>query len=308
MQYSGKAQKWRFRTILRNLPLHFMIMPGLILVLIYSYVPMGGLVMAFQRYKPTSGLLKSKWVGLDNFAQLFSYPDFPIVLRNTLYIAAFKLILGLLVSVLFALLLNEVKNRRFYRMIQTVTYLPHFLSWVILGGIFVNLLSPSSGLINKIIQVIGFQPKYFLGDNRLFPWTLIITDVWKTFGYGSIVYLAALTGIDSSLYEAAAIDGAGKIMQTFIVTLPGILPIIFVMCVLSLGNILNAGFDQVFNMYSPQVYASGDILDTYIYRLGLEQAQYSLSTAVGLFKSVISLILISLSYFLAQKFGDYRIF
>ncbi len=292
----------------RVLPLHIMLIPGLIVVLIYNYLPMGGLVMAFQNYKPTKGIFGSEWVGMEQFQTLFNYPDFPQIIWNTVFIAVSKLILGLVVPVLFALMLNEVKCKPFYKGVQTLAYLPNFLSWVILGGIFVTILSPSNGIVNKILELIGMEPKYFLGDNDLFPWTLIITDVWKNFGYGSIVYLAALTGIDSSLYEAAAIDGAGKIRQLFTVTLPGIAPIVFVMAVLSLGNVLNAGQDQVLNMYSPQVYQSGDILDTFIYRLGLEQAQFSLSTAVGLFKSVISFALISIAYYLAHKFGDYRIF
>ena len=190
---------------------------------------------------------------------------------------------------------------------QTLVDLPNFLSWVILGGIFATLLSPS-GIVNQVLEVLGLGNHYFMGDNNLFPWVLIFTEVWKGFGYGSIIYLAALTGIDTGLYEAAAIDGAGKLKQLIHITLPGIAPIIFVMAVLSLGNVLNAGMDQVMNMYSPQVYLSGDILDTYLYRIGLEQAQYSLSTAVGLFKSSVSAILMSLAYYLAIKYGDYQLF
>ncbi len=192
-------------------------------------------------------------------------------------------------------------------LMQTLVYLPNFLSWVILGGIFATLLSPG-GLINHILEMLGLGNYYFMGDNSLFPGVLIVTDIWKNFGYASIIYLAALTGIDPGLYEAAAIDGAGKFRQLIHVTLPGIAPIIFVMAVLSLGNILNAGMDQVMNMYSPQVYMSGDILDTYIYRIGLEQAQYSLSTAAALFKSVVSAGLMALAYSMAIKYGDYQLF
>ena len=304
----GSRKAAKIAKLKLQLPLHLMLLPGLIIVLIYNYIPMGGLAMAFQNYKPALGFFKSKWVGWENFKMLFSFPDFSKIIYNTIFIAIAKLILGLIIPIVFAFLINEVKNRYFVKTVQTLAYLPNFLSWVILGGIFANILSPSTGIVNKFLELIGLEPQYFLGNNALFPWTLIITDVWKNFGYGSIVYLAALTGIDSSLYEAAAIDGAGKFRQTLAVTLPGIAPIVFVMAILSLGNILNAGFDQVFNMYSPQVYESGDILDTFIYRLGLEQAQFSLSTAVGLFKSIISFVLISLSYFMAHKYGDYRIF
>lgn len=285
-----------------------MLLPGLIVVLIYNYGPMGGLIMAFENYKPTKGLWASAWVGLGNFTRLFAYPDIENVFYNTIYIAVFKLLLGILVPVIFALLLNEIKNRLFSGYVQTVTCLPYFLSWVILGGIFTSILSPSNGIINEVIRFFGGDPVYFLGSNDTFPWTLIITDTWKNFGYSSIVYLAAMSSIDPALYEAAEMDGAGKIKKILHVTLPGILPMIFVMSVLSLGNVLNAGFDQVFNLYSPQVYQSGDIIDTFIYRLGIEDAQYSMSAAVGLLKSVISLILISIGYKLAEKYGDYKVF
>lgn len=292
----------------QELPLHMMLLPGLLIVLVYNYGPMFGLLMAFENYKPTKGIFGSAWVGLENFRRLFAYPDIENVFYNTIYISVFKLILGILVPVLFALLLNEIKNRIFSGYVQTVTCLPYFLSWVILGGVLTNILSPSNGMVNTVITFFGGEPLYFLGDNKLFPLTLILTDTWKNFGYSSIIYLAAMSSIDPALYEAAEMDGAGKLKQILHVTLPGILPMVFVMAVLSLGNVLNAGFDQVFNLYSPQVYASGDILDTFIYRLGIEDAQYSMSTAVGLLKSVISLILISLGYKMAEKYGDYRVF
>ncbi len=291
----------------KNLPLHLMLLPAVILIIIFNYIPMGGIVMAFQDYRVTKGLLKSDWVGLENFRFLMSYPDFWNIMKNTLMIACAKLILGLIVPVTFALLINELKNKLFVRITQTLVYLPNFLSWVILGGIFATILSPS-GLFNRFLGALGLGNYYFMGDNSLFPGVLIATDVWKNFGYASIIYLAALTGIDPGLYEAAAIDGAKKFRQLLHVTLPGIAPIIFVMAVLSLGSILNAGMDQVMNMYSPQVYKSGDILDTYIYRIGLEQAQYSLSTAASLFKSVVSALLMALAYSLAIKYGNYQLF
>ena len=301
----AKKRRWvKFR---KNIPLHLMLLPGVLIILIFNYVPMGGIVMAFQDFKVTRGLFGSDWVGLENFRFLISYPDFWQIMKNTIFIACMKLILGLLVPILFALMLNEIKCKWFMKVTQTLVYLPNFLSWVILGGIFATLLSPS-GIVNHILEALGLGNHYFMGDNSLFPWVLIFTEVWKGFGYGSIIYLAALTGIDTGLYEAAAIDGAGKLKQLIHITLPGIAPIIFVMAVLSLGNVLNAGMDQVMNMYSPQVYLSGDILDTYLYRIGLEQAQYSLSTAVSLFKSSVSAILMSLAYYLAIKYGDYQLF
>ncbi len=301
-------KKNNLRKMKRNIPLHLMLLPGIIVIIIYNYLPMGGLLMAFQNYKPTKGLLGSNWVGLDNFKMFFSYPNIERIIYNTVFIACTKLVLGIIIPVIFALLLNEIRNVKYVKIVQTIVYLPNFLSWVILGSVFATILSPSNGIVNHIIELFGGEAKYFLGDNKLFPWTLIITDIWKNFGYGSIVYMAALMGVDTTLNEAAAIDGAGKWKQTIHVTLPAIAPIIFVMAILSLGNVLNAGFDQIFNMYSPQVYQSGDILDTFIYRIGLENAKYSLSATVGLFKSVISLILISFSYYLAKRYGDYQIF
>lgn len=292
----------------REIPYHLMLLPGIIIVLIYSYFPMFGLIMAFQNYKPSKGIMGSAWIGFTNFKRFFSYPDTWNIIGNTLYIAIFKLILGIIVPVIFALLLNEIKNKFFSGFVQTITCLPHFLSWVILGGIFVNILSPSNGIINKVIELFGGEALYFLGDNELFPWTMVLTDVWKGFGYSSIIYIASISGIDLTLYEAARADGANKLQQIIHVTLPGILPMIFVMAILSLGNVLNAGFDQIFNLYSPQVYESGDILDTFIYRLGMVDAQYGLSAAVGMLKSAISLGMMVIGYKLAERYGDYRVF
>ena len=308
MKNSSLINRKKRRNFVRQLPFHFMLLPGVVIVLIYNYGPMMGLVMAFQNFKVTKGFWGSEWVGLENFKQLLRYPSIKTITFNTLYISFFKLLLGLVVPVIFALMLNLIKNKFFSGFIQTVTCLPHFLSWVILGGIFVNLLSPSSGIINKVIELLGGNPLYFLGDNNLFPWTVILTDVWKNFGYNSIIYMAAMASIDPAIYEAAKVDGASRFKQTLHVTLPGILPMVFVMGVLSLPRIMNAGFDQIFNLYSPMVYESGDILDTFIYRMGLENAQYSFSTAVGLLKSVIGLILVATGYKLADKYGNYRVF
>ncbi|NMO97704.1 ABC transporter permease [Paenibacillus lemnae] len=292
----------------RQWPLHLMILPGLIIVLIYSYWPMAGIVMAFQQFVPFKGLFGSKWIGLDNFEYVFALPDIGRVIWNTVFIAFMKIIGGLVVPITIALMLNEIRNALMKRGIQTLIYLPHFLSWVILGGIFIDILSPTTGILNQLLGLFGIEPIFFLGSNTWFPYTLVVTDIWKEFGFSTIVYLAALTSIDPSLYEAATVDGAGRWKQTWHVTLPGMVPIIILLSVLSLGNVLNAGFDQVFNLYSPMVYESGDILDTFIYRIGLEGMQYSVGTAIGLFKSVVSLIFIVVSYVLASKLANYRIF
>ncbi len=299
----------RTNKIRRELPLHFMILPGFVLLLIFSYLPMAGIVIAFQKFIPAKGLFGAqKWIGLDNFNYVMQMPNFWGIIRNTVTISAMKIVFGLFVPIVVAILLNEMRQARLKRSIQTIIYLPHFLSWVVLGGIFIDILSPGDGLVNNLIQSLGGQPIFFLGNNKWFPFTMVFTETWKEFGYGTIVYLAAITGIDPSLYEAAQIDGAGRWRQTLNVTLPGIRMVIVLLMVLSLGNLLNAGFDQVFNMYSPPVYESGDIIDTFVYRLGLLDAQFGPATAVGLFKSVISLMFISVSYFCAYKFADYRIF
>ena len=203
---------------------------------------------------------------------------------------------------------NEMTNLKYKKLVQTVIYFPHFLSLIILSSVLIDILSPSTGIVNKLLEFLGADPIFFLGDNRYFRGTMIIADVWKNFRYGTIVYLAAITSIDPNLYEAAAIDGAGRLRQTWHITLPGMRMIIVLMMVLSMGNVLNAGFDQIFNMYSPAVYETGDILDTMIYRLGLENAQFGPAAASGLFKSVISTIFISSSYFIADKFFDYKLF
>jgi putative aldouronate transport system permease protein len=285
-----------------------MILPALILIIIYSYGPMLGIVIAFQKFIPALGIFESKWTGWDNFRYVMAMPDSSRVLWNTVLISFMKMVTGLIVPIFVSLLLNEVQKELFKRGIQTLVYLPHFMSWIILGGILIDVLSPSTGIVNQLLAWLGIEPIYFLGSNDWFRYVLVLSDIWKDFGFSTIVYLAALTSINPSLYEAAAIDGANRWKQTWHVTLPGMAPVIILLTTLSLGHVLNAGFDQVFNLYSPQVYETGDIIDTFVYRIGLIDAQYGVATAVGLFKSVVSLTFISLSYFLAYRLANYRIF
>ncbi len=298
-----KNMKKRFK---REWQMHLMLLPGILVIFIFSYIPLYGLVIAFEDYNPGRGF-SSPWVGLKNFQFLFSQPNFVRTIWNSLYIAVFKMLGGISVSVLFALLLNEIGNKILKRIFQTLIYIPNFLSWVILAGILTDLLA-ADGLVNQTLQAFGLNPVNFLGSPSVFPWTMIISDIWKGFGFGTVVYLAALTSIDPELYEAARIDGGGKLAQTRFITLPMLAPTIVLMLVLSLGSVLNAGFDQIYNLYAPVVYDTGDIIDTYVYRLGITQAQYSVGTAVGLFKSVISMILVVASYKLADKLANYRIF
>ncbi len=298
-----KTSAWK-----KEWPLHLMIWPGLLVVLVYSYGPMFGFAIAFQKYNLALGIWKSEWIGWDNFDYLFHYPNIGRVVWNTLSISVMKIVVGQLAPIVTALLLNEVRKAVFKRAVQTMIYLPYFLSWVILGGIMIDLLSPSEGIVNQFIAWLGFERIFFLANNDWFPFVLVFSDVWKEFGFHTIVYLAALTAISPALYEAAVVDGAGRFKQTWHITLPGILPIVILLATLSLGQVVNAGFDQVFNLYSPVVYESGDIIDTLVYRLGLLDFQFGLATAVGLLKSIVGFVLIVISYVLAYRFANYRIF
>lgn len=311
MNTGGKKSFWRvlLRDFRTNRALHLMILPCLILLIVYSYVPLVGLKMAFEKFIPSKGLFGAqKFVGLKWFEYLFNMSDFFYALRNTFVIAVWKLFLGMVVSIFFAILINEVRNTALKRTVQTVVYLPHFISWVLLANVFIDMLSPTEGIVNRMLVALGCEPIYFLGSNDWFQFTLIATEIWKEFGFGTIVYLSAITSIDPNLYEAAKIDGANKLQQIVHVTLPGMVNIIVLMMLLNLGSILGGNFDQVYNLYSPQVYRTGDILDTLVYRIGLIDFNFSLATAVGLFKSLVSGILIGVSYFLAWKIADYRIF
>ena len=292
----------------KEISLHILLIPAVVMTLVFAYWPLFGIVIAFQKFKPAMGFLGSDWVGFANFRYIFSMPDFSKIIRNTMFIAFFKMIGGIAVPVTFSLLLNEIRSNRFKRLSQSLVYLPNFVSWVILASIFKDMLSPSEGIVNYIIKSLGGKPIMFLGDLTWFPITMIITDIWKGFGYGTVIYLAALTGIDPALYESAVIDGASRWKQILHITLPGMAPIIILLSVLSLGNILNAGFDQIYTMYNPSVYETGDILDTFVYRLGLVNTEFSPAAAVGFFRSVVSFVLISLSWFLADKLANYRIF
>ena len=283
-----------------------LILPCVALIFIFHYIPLYGVVIAFQRFNVARGF-SSPWVGLANFRQVFSQALFIRTIYNTMFIAILKIIGGIIVPVTFALLINEINRVFVKRMFQTLIYLPYFLSWVIMAGVFIDMLS-LEGIVNKAITTLGGDPIMFLSNPKLFPWIMIVTDVWKGFGFGTVVYLAAITSIDPGLYESALVDGAGRWMQTLHITLPLLAPTVVLMSVLSLGGILSAGFDQIYNLYSPIVYSPGDIIDTYVYRLGILQAQYSIGTAVGLFKSAISAVLIGLSQYMAGRFAGYRVF
>ena len=313
MTASARPSESGFRKFIRSFhfrrtwPNYVMLLIPAFFVILFSYVPLYGLIIAFEDYNPGKGFLGSDWVGLKWFRMAMQMPDFPKIVRNTVVIALGKMIFTQLFAVLFALLINEVRNPLFKRTVQTVTYFPHFLSWVIIGGVFIDMLS-TKGMINQAIKALGGRPIFFLGSNQWFQPVMVMLEVWKEFGYGAIIYLAAITSINPALYEAAKIDGASRVGQVWYVTIPGISVTIVMMATLALGGIMNAGFDQIFIMYNASVYETADILDTFIYRQGLVDSQYSLSTALGLFKSLIGATLLIVTNLFATKKFNYRIF
>lgn len=284
-----------------------MVIPALLWMLLVNIVPMFGIVMAFQDFNPGKGIFGSPFVGLENFQYMVQMKDVKQIFINTIVIAFWKLLLNVLIPVVFALLLNEIKNVMFKRTVQTIVYLPHFISWVVMGGILLDIFG-LYGPVNNVFASFGVEKIAFFRRADLFRGLAVGTDVWKEFGFNAVVYLAALTGISPELYEAAAIDGAGRFKRMLHVTLPGMRTVIVLMSILALGNILNAGFDQIYNLYNQAVYSTGDIIDTWVYRVGLNDMQFSLATAVGLLKSVVGFIMIAGSYYIANKKADYKIF
>ncbi|MCY9662754.1 ABC transporter permease subunit [Paenibacillus chondroitinus] len=304
-QREKRAQR---HPLLRYWDLYLMVLPALIFLIIFKYVPMYGVVIAFKDYNLIQGVFHSKWVGLQYFRELFTFDEFPRVIRNTLLISLMKLIVGFPAPIALALLLNELRLEKFKRSVQTVTYLPHFISWVVIGGIAVDLLSPNSGIVNKLIQALGFEPIFFLSDEKMFRWILVLSDTWKEIGWGAIIYLAALLGINEELFQAATVDGAGRLRQIWHISLPGIRSTIVILLLLRIGHVLDAGFEQVLVMYNPTVYDVGDIIDTYVFRVGLGTMQFGLTTAAGLFKSVIGCILLVLANTIARRMGEEGIY
>ena len=283
-----------------------MMLPPVLFLVVFNYIPMVGFVIAFQDYMPTKGFFGSPWIGLEHFRYLFKLPDVYQVAKNTVIIALFKIIVTQSLALFVALLLHELRSKLFKGVVQSLFLFPYFLSWVILGGIFIDVLS-ERGAYGALMNMIGQPPAFLLGDPNFFRPTMIITHAWKDFGYTMVILVAALSSIDPNLYEAAAIDGANRWKRLLHVTLPGIMPTIILLVVLAVGGILNAGFEQILMMYNSLVYKTGDIVDTLVYRLGFESGQYSLATAVGLIKSIIGLTLILLSNWMAGKFANYRV-
>ena len=302
IQNKAKEKNGFINKVIKNRDLLLLMLPGALTLIIFCYIPMFGTVIAFEDFKILDGFFGSDWVGLANFKELFMNADFRHVLRNTLVFSVTKFLFGIPAPIILALLLNEARNVLFKKTIQTVSYMPHFFSWVMLGGIF-KLLFSYTGPVNGLITALGMAPVDFFANEQSFFWLIIFSAVWAGLGWGAIVYMAALSGIDSALYEAAAIDGAGKWKQALHITLPCLIPTIVVVTILNLANILNAGFDQIYNMQNPLVYNISDILETYNLRK-MQSADYSYGTAVGLFKSVVGLILVLGTNALSKKISD----
>jgi putative aldouronate transport system permease protein len=294
-----RAGKWRI--VRNNLDYYVLLIPGLIFLFLFKYTPMYGIVIAFQDFNIFGGIRGSEWVGLEQFHKLLQSEEFSHVFVNTLLISFYKIILLFPIPIIIALLLNEVRFSAFKRTIQTIIYLPHFLSWVIISGLFITILSPSGGLVNSVIEWFGGEPITFFMDNRFFRSIIVFTAGWKEAGWNAIVFIAAIAGIEQEQYEAASIDGAGRIKQMLSISLPGIMPTIVLMFILRLGHVLEAGTEQILTMYNPVVYETGDVIGTFVYRVGLGQMDYSFSTAVGLFNSVVGFILVVTGNLVSKK-------
>ncbi|MGN7385051.1 MULTISPECIES: ABC transporter permease [unclassified Paenibacillus] len=304
---SNKKKTWRtrfVRTIKEYKWMYLMLIPGMLYYLCFKYLPMFGLIIAFKDYNIMKGVFDSPWVGFKHFEEIFQSADFYLLLRNTLVISVFKIILGMVPDIMLALILNEIGSRWFKRTIQTISYMPHFLSWVIIYGLALAFLAPADGLINEFLKFLGKEPVDFLTSKSWFRPILYITEIWKEVGFGAIIYLASLSSIDPSLYEAAVVDGAGRWRKIWHVTLPGIRSVIVLLLIIRLGGILDAGFGQIYIFLNARVYEVGDIIDTWVFRRGLEEMQFSFAAAVGFFKSFVGLILVLSANKIAKKFGD----
>ncbi|MEK3910042.1 ABC transporter permease subunit [Paenibacillus sp. FSL H7-0331] len=272
--------------------LYLLSLPGIIYFVVFKYIPLAGSMMAFQNYSIFEGIWKSEWVGVANFQRMFEFADFWRILKNTLAIGFYTLVFGFPIPIILALMMNELRNQLYKRFVQTAVYLPHFLSWVVVGGIVIEILSPTSGVVNHVLTWFGQEPIYFMGEDSHIRTIIVSSGIWRDAGWSTIIYLAAMSGINPDLYEAAQMDGATRWRQTISITIPSIMTTITILFLLQIGNFLDLGFERVFVFLNPLTNSNGDILDTYIYRVGLIQREYSYTTAIGLFKSVIGFVLI----------------
>lgn len=306
MKHKVKKTGWR-HDFLMNRGLYFLMIPIIVYFLVFNYAPMCGLVMAFQDFKPTRGIFESNWVGFKNFVDFFTGPNFFTILRNTLAISSLGLFIGFPLGIVFALLLSELKLLRFKKTVQTISYLPYFVSTVVIAGLIIEFCSSNGVITSLLVAVLGI-PRENLLTNPNYFWAInLLSDIWQGLGYGSIIYVAAITSVSGELHEAAAIDGATRFRRVWHITIPGIMPTIVTMLVLKCGMLMNVGFDKILLLYNPSIYSTADVISTHVQRMGIESAQYGYSTAVGLFNSVVGTLLLFISNYLSAKLADQSI-
>lgn len=293
--------------IVRMREIYLLFLIPLALLAIFKYVPMVGVMVAFKDYSPRAGILGSPWNDFEHFRFLFSTPQFPELIVNTFRISLLKFAFGFPAPIAFALILNELTNRRYKRAVQSISYLPHFLSWVVLGAIFKVLLSVERGPINAVIRALGGEPIYFLAEPDWFLFSVVITHIWKSIGWGSIIFLASITSIDPGLYDAADVDGANRLQKALHVTLPAMVPVITIMLILTVQNLNQAGFDQIYHLYNPLVFSVADIFETYVYRVGLVDRQYDFGIAVHLFQNLVAVMFVLIANTLARRYSEYAL-
>ena len=296
--------KQKKNVFIRDRYLYLLLLIPLVYFIVFKYIPMIGLQIAFRDYKIHDGMWGSVWVGTKHFVRLFSSPDFYTTLYNTVVLSFLNIIFGFPMPIILAILLNEVNNMPFKRVTQSLLYMPHFISWIVLGGIITSILSPGTGIINNFIKSLGNEPIYFMGDTGWWRVIYVLSGIWKEAGWGTIVYLAAISGINGELYEAARIDGANKLRQMWHITLPGIRSTIAILLIMRMGQVLQVGFEQIYSLQNDMVLSVSDVISTYEYRIGLLSMQYSYTTALGLFKGVVGLIFVVLTNYIVNKLSD----
>ncbi len=304
------GNKGLLKEMKKYLPFYMFLLPALILVILFCYLPMDGLAIAFKDYKMARGISGSDWVGLKHFKNLFSDPNFYRILGNTLKISIATLLTTFPVTVIFTILVNEIFSKKFKSVVQTITYMPHFLSWVVVGTFVYQLLSPAGGVVNAALIKLGVleKPLYFMAQKDMFVPIYLITNLWKTTGYSIVIYLATIAGIDTAMYDAASIDGANRFHRILYITLPAMFPTMCTMLILSIGSLVSVGFDPIFNLYNDATYQTADVISTYVYRKGMIESRYDFSTAIGLFQNVVGLALVLIANWFARKANpEYKI-
>lgn len=298
-----RREKWQRAKKMKTLYLLFLIPAASIFI--FKYIPIYGIIIAFKDFSIFRGIWRSEWIGFTHFRFFFTGMYFGRIFRNTILISLMRIVFGFPAPILLALLINEMGNLRLKKVVQSISYLPHFMSWVVLAGIITEILSPQRGIIAHIYTLFGADPPNFMVDTSFFRPMLIVTDIWKEIGWGTVIYLAALAGINPELYESAAIDGANRLSMAVRITLPSLVPVMTVLFILRLGRVMNAGFDQILNLYNPLVYEVADVIDTFVYRMGLLERRYDFGTAVGLFKNLIGITLVLGSNAIIRKYNEY---